>query len=98
MWARVLLLGVLLSFSADLDAAGDDGGQESQNPLNSVCQLPQDKGPCDTLQPRWFYNSRSKRCERFYYGGCYGNDNNFKEFNECERHCVTPGEVQSEEV
>ncbi|XP_070797968.1 actinia tenebrosa protease inhibitors-like [Pituophis catenifer annectens] len=90
MWARVLFLGVLLSFSADLDAAGYDGGQKSQNPLNNDCDLPEVKGPCDNLELRWFHNSKSKRCERFFYGGCYGNANNYKEINECERCCVSP--------
>ncbi|XP_013909920.1 PREDICTED: collagen alpha-1(II) chain [Thamnophis sirtalis] len=32
----------------------------------------------------------SKRCQRLFYGGCYGNANNFKELSECERQCVTP--------
>ncbi|XP_026548439.1 kunitz-type serine protease inhibitor kunitoxin-Phi1-like, partial [Notechis scutatus] len=90
MWARVLLLGMLLSFPADLDAAGGDGGQESQMPLNSDCELPPDKGPCDNLELRWFHNSKSKRCERFFYGGCYGNANNYKDINECDRCCVSP--------
>ncbi|XP_039198311.1 papilin-like [Crotalus tigris] len=91
MWARLLLVGVLLSFSADLHAAGGgDGAQKSQTPVNSTCQLPADKGPCDKLELRWFYNSESKRCERFLYGGCYGNANNFKDINECDRRCVSP--------
>ncbi|KAL7990136.1 hypothetical protein Chor_010490 [Crotalus horridus] len=91
MWARLLLVGVLLSFSADLHAAGGgDGGQKSQTPVNSTCQLPADKGPCDKLELRWFYNSESKRCERFLYGGCYGNANNFKDINECDRRCISP--------
>uniref|UniRef100_A0A8C5RKW6 BPTI/Kunitz inhibitor domain-containing protein n=1 Tax=Laticauda laticaudata TaxID=8630 RepID=A0A8C5RKW6_LATLA len=47
------------------------------------CELPPDKGPCDNLELRWFHNSKSKRCERFFYGGCYGNANNYKDINEC---------------
>ncbi|KAM3841108.1 actinia tenebrosa protease inhibitors-like [Vipera latastei] len=91
MWARLLLLAVLLSFSAGLHVAGGGGGgQQRQAPVNSVCQLPPDKGPGDNLELRWFYNPRSKRCERFLYGGCYGNANNFKDINECDRRCVSP--------
>uniref|UniRef100_A0A8C5RJ74 BPTI/Kunitz inhibitor domain-containing protein n=1 Tax=Laticauda laticaudata TaxID=8630 RepID=A0A8C5RJ74_LATLA len=55
------------------------------------CELPPDKGPCDNLELRWFHNSKSKRCERFFYGGCYGNANNYKDINECDRCCVSPG-------
>nr|A7X3V7.1 RecName: Full=Kunitz-type serine protease inhibitor kunitoxin-Phi1; Flags: Precursor [Philodryas olfersii]ABU68488.1 Kunitoxin-Phi1 [Philodryas olfersii] len=92
MWARVLLLGVLLSLLADLHAAsgGDAGGQKTWNPRISDCELPPEKGPCNNLELRWFYNLKSKRCERFFYGGCYGNANNFKEINECDRRCVSP--------
>uniref|UniRef100_A0A670ZP83 BPTI/Kunitz inhibitor domain-containing protein n=1 Tax=Pseudonaja textilis TaxID=8673 RepID=A0A670ZP83_PSETE len=56
------------------------------------CELPPDKGPADNLELRWFHNSKSKRCERFFYGGCYGNANNYKDINECDRCCVSPGE------
>ncbi|XP_063154167.1 papilin-like [Candoia aspera] len=56
-----------------------------------ICHLPKEKGPCDARDPRWFYNHRSRRCERFIYGGCCGNANNFKLLEECERRCVNPG-------
>uniref|UniRef100_A0A670ZPC9 BPTI/Kunitz inhibitor domain-containing protein n=1 Tax=Pseudonaja textilis TaxID=8673 RepID=A0A670ZPC9_PSETE len=54
------------------------------------CELPPDKGPADNLELRWFHNSKSKRCERFFYGGCYGNANNYKDINECDRFEVFP--------
>ncbi|XP_070600356.1 tissue factor pathway inhibitor 2-like [Erythrolamprus reginae] len=87
MWARVLfLLGALLSLIADLDA----GGQKIWSSRNSNCELPPEKGPGNKLELRWFYNSKSRRCERFFYGGCNGNANNFKDINECDRCCVDP--------
>uniref|UniRef100_A0A8D2L088 BPTI/Kunitz inhibitor domain-containing protein n=1 Tax=Varanus komodoensis TaxID=61221 RepID=A0A8D2L088_VARKO len=52
-----------------------------------TCWLPSDPGPCDGYFPRYFYNSASKKCEKFIYGGCGGNKNNFKTLKECERTC-----------
>ncbi|KAF7248459.1 Fused toxin protein [Varanus komodoensis] len=38
----------------------------------------------------------SKKCERFIYGGCDGNKNNFKTLKECRQTCVEkPGTCPS---
>lgn len=39
----------------------------------------------------YFYNSYSKTCEQFSYGGCYGNDNRFLSKDECESTCGSYG-------
>ena len=48
---------------------------------NDICSLPQKPGPnelsCRAYIPRYFYNSRTGRCEFFVYGGCNGNANRF---------------------
>ena len=54
---------------------------------NRVCLLPKKVGPCEALIPRYFYNIGTKRCERFSYGGCQGNANNFEAIEECEKTC-----------
>uniref|UniRef100_A0A8C7WRZ5 BPTI/Kunitz inhibitor domain-containing protein n=1 Tax=Oryzias sinensis TaxID=183150 RepID=A0A8C7WRZ5_9TELE len=36
---------------------------------------------------RYFYNFKKGRCEIFIYGGCGGNQNNFKTEQECLRRC-----------
>ena len=41
------------------------------------CSLPKKKGPCRYNQQKWYFNSETKKCERFTYGGCGGNANNF---------------------
>eukprot|EP00090_Calanus_glacialis_P003648 TRINITY_DN12682_c0_g1_i6.p1 TRINITY_DN12682_c0_g1~~TRINITY_DN12682_c0_g1_i6.p1 ORF type:complete len:294 (-),score=61.12 TRINITY_DN12682_c0_g1_i6:23-904(-) len=51
----------------------------------SDCQLPPDAGPCQDRITRFYYDGGE--CQRFQYGGCSGNGNNFFSMSECERHC-----------
>ena len=53
----------------------------------SVCGLPVNTGNCAGEYPRWFYNTTSKQCERFLYGGCGGNENKFGKLKECINKC-----------
>nr|P0DN17.1 RecName: Full=U-actitoxin-Avd3p; Short=U-AITX-Avd3p; AltName: Full=AsKC13; Flags: Precursor [Anemonia viridis] len=55
--------------------------------INGDCELPKVVGPCRASHPRYYYNSSSKRCEKFNYGGCRGNANNFHTLEECEKVC-----------
>ena len=52
-----------------------------------VCELDAETGPCKAAKPRYFYNRKTGQCERFIYGGCGGNGNNFRSIEECERRC-----------
>ena len=54
---------------------------------SSNCTLPAVKGPCEAHMPRFFYNATSSQCEKFVYGGCGGNANNFYSLSECLREC-----------
>ena len=49
---------------------------------NAICFLPQKPGPnemsCYAYYPRYYYNSRTGRCQFFVFGGCNGNANNFE--------------------
>ena len=51
------------------------------------CNLPKKVGVCKAALPRFYYNSTTKSCEQFIYGGCRGNGNNFKTKAECEALC-----------
>ncbi|KAL3864687.1 hypothetical protein ACJMK2_006348 [Sinanodonta woodiana] len=51
------------------------------------CLKPQDPGPCHPIHLRWYYNSITRRCETFLYGGCLGNDNNFVTLWQCIQAC-----------
>nr|XP_048675513.1 perlwapin-like isoform X1 [Caretta caretta]XP_048675515.1 perlwapin-like isoform X3 [Caretta caretta] len=56
-----------------------------------VCRLPPERGPCAQLLVRFFYNPAYGTCQRFYYGGCRGNGNNFKTLRACQQACRTLG-------
>ena len=54
---------------------------------NKDCLLPKDSGTCLALFVRYYYDWQQKRCARFNYGGCQGNDNNFASLKKCEQEC-----------
>ena len=56
-----------------------------------VCSLPKETGPCRAYFPSFFYNSETKQCESFVYGGCRGNGNRFSSKSECEEKCLNQG-------
>ncbi|CAH3121610.1 unnamed protein product [Porites lobata] len=55
-----------------------------------TCNLPPETGPCKAAIPRYFFNPYTHECERFTYGGCQGNTNNFKTLEDCEKSCAPP--------
>ncbi|XP_065188681.1 zonadhesin-like isoform X3 [Sycon ciliatum] len=57
--------------------------------LANNCREPKSVGPCKALIPRWFYNTDSDQCERFDWGGCRPNNNNWREESACQRSCNT---------
>ncbi len=44
-------------------------------------------GSCRAAFTRFFYNVTSQSCQRFIYGGCEANKNNFDSQDECEALC-----------
>ncbi|XP_060089490.1 kappaPI-actitoxin-Avd3d-like [Heteronotia binoei] len=81
MAARVLplllLVGLLSIWAGKLSATEAKG----------ICRLPMVRGNCLALIPRWYYNWEARRCQRFEYGGCGGNANNFKTEEDCKKAC-----------
>ncbi|KAL1467938.1 hypothetical protein MTO96_041811, partial [Rhipicephalus appendiculatus] len=61
--------------------------ESEPHPTNPVCYEPKKEGPCKAYVPRYFYNTTTKFCERFIYGGCQGNGNNFPELDVCLKTC-----------
>ncbi|XP_052805845.1 putative uncharacterized protein DDB_G0271982 isoform X2 [Mya arenaria] len=55
---------------------------------NMYCQLPPDTGRCHARYIRWYFNINSQDCTHFQYGGCEGNQNNFKSKADCEQTCM----------
>ncbi|XP_066519664.1 kunitz-type protease inhibitor 2 [Hoplias malabaricus] len=50
------------------------------------CQAGPDVGPCRASMPRYLYNSGT--CQRFIFGGCQGNENNYMSEEECMKTCT----------
>lgn len=53
----------------------------------SFCFHEKDPGVCRGYFSRYFYNKETKLCEVFKYGGCLGNQNNFRSLEECQTTC-----------
>ncbi|KAK7133505.1 hypothetical protein R3I94_015400 [Phoxinus phoxinus] len=51
------------------------------------CTDPPVTGPCRASFTRWYYDPLNKKCHRFTYGGCDGNDNNFETTDQCMSNC-----------
>ncbi|CAN7939866.1 unnamed protein product, partial [Ixodes pacificus] len=45
-------------------------------------------GLCKAYFERWYFDVSAESCERFVYGGCGGNANNYKSQRECEVACL----------
>ncbi|XP_074658955.1 kappaPI-actitoxin-Avd3a-like [Tubulanus polymorphus] len=65
------------------------------------CYLPAIKGVCiyDAHQigiPRYFFNHETKNCEKFFYSGCKGNENNFLAKELCEARCIYKTTIREE--
>ncbi|CAC5397521.1 unnamed protein product [Mytilus coruscus] len=57
-------------------------------PCNKDCRLPKQPGPCKGSFPRYYFNLKTNKCDKFIYGGCQGNANNFKLLTECRDKCI----------
>uniref|UniRef100_A0A4W2G2K6 BPTI/Kunitz inhibitor domain-containing protein n=1 Tax=Bos indicus x Bos taurus TaxID=30522 RepID=A0A4W2G2K6_BOBOX len=53
----------------------------------AFCLKPKSIGPCKGRKIRYFYNAKTRQCQRFFYGGCKGNLNNFYTMALCMNTC-----------
>uniref|UniRef100_A0A8C5QVX3 Uncharacterized protein n=1 Tax=Leptobrachium leishanense TaxID=445787 RepID=A0A8C5QVX3_9ANUR len=71
------------------------------NTLNyeESCAAPKYTGPCRAAFRRWYYDTETRSCATFTYGGCQGNKNNYLSESDCTRTCVDsmpePGKVKA---
>ncbi|NXD89182.1 PPN protein, partial [Chaetorhynchus papuensis] len=56
-------------------------------PYPVMCLLPSAHGPCTNWTTRWYFVGVVGKCNRFWYGSCQGNKNNFASEEECMRAC-----------
>ncbi|KAM9091000.1 papilin isoform 5-T6 [Megaptera novaeangliae] len=54
------------------------------------CLLPSAHGSCMDWAARWYFIASVGQCNRFWYGGCHGNANNFASEEECVSSCRGP--------
>ncbi|KAM9123899.1 collagen alpha-3(VI) chain isoform 1-T1 [Pangshura tecta] len=71
--------------------------EKSLLPVADICRLQKEEGTCRNFTLKWYYDSETKSCARFWYGGCGGNENKFNTQKECEKVCIpahiSPGVV-----
>uniref|UniRef100_H2YTV1 BPTI/Kunitz inhibitor domain-containing protein n=1 Tax=Ciona savignyi TaxID=51511 RepID=H2YTV1_CIOSA len=46
-----------------------------------------DAGPCKGSHLRYYYDRAAMSCQKFLYGGCHGNGNNFETLDACSSQC-----------
>lgn len=54
----------------------------------AFCRVSKVVGRCRASFPRWWYNVTDGSCQRFVYGGCGGNDNNYLTKEKCLEKCA----------
>ncbi|KAK3700036.1 hypothetical protein RRG08_052492 [Elysia crispata] len=53
------------------------------------CFLPKETGLCKAAFQRYYYDSDTGRCQKFVWGGCGGNSNNFRSKSTCQSQCAS---------
>jgi len=59
-----------------------------ENEYRVICSQRREPGPCRGAFQKWYFNSAANECQRFNFGGCRGNSNNFNSYEECVKVCA----------
>nr|XP_040566884.1 papilin-like [Lepeophtheirus salmonis] len=65
-------------------------GGSAERPIK-VCRLEKNIGYCHDQIDKYFFNTHTRKCEKFIYSGCGGNKNNFDNETECNETCTQKG-------
>ncbi|XP_040582817.1 uncharacterized protein [Lepeophtheirus salmonis] len=64
--------------------------RSAERPIK-VCRLEKNIGYCHDQIDKYFFNTHTRKCEKFIYSGCGGNKNNFDNETECNETCTQKG-------
>jgi len=63
-------------------------GKDSNDVKIDDCLQLKEVGPCRASIPRFHFDSKTKSCQKFVFGGCMPNGNNFETLEACEGKCI----------
>ncbi|XP_054565223.1 kunitz-type protease inhibitor 2-like [Eptesicus fuscus] len=69
---------------------GFDGPSSDIFNYKEYCAARVATGPCHASLPRWYFDAKNNSCDRFIYGGCWGNRNNYLSQEACMSSCLGP--------
>lgn len=82
-----------------VDVDGGPGTAEGKDPdhaLGGRCTLPAVAGSCEARFRNYYFDTDVQACRPFYYGGCEGNENNFRSLEQCRQACEAGADLGSE--
>ncbi|KAJ8971143.1 hypothetical protein NQ317_003433 [Molorchus minor] len=82
MMSRVVVFVLVVVFGFGLVSC-----RPSKDNPQVMCKLPEARGHCRALIPRWRYDPSTGKCREFKFGGCDGNENNFSSQKMCMAFC-----------
>ncbi|KAM4696662.1 actinia tenebrosa protease inhibitors-like isoform 2-T2 [Rhinophrynus dorsalis] len=65
--------------------------------FKEYCAAPKFVGPCRASFPRWYYDTTTRTCTKFTFGGCSPNKNNYFTKDDCDMNCAGRSEEDDHE-
>ena len=62
-----------------------------------ICKLEKQVGPCRDMVERYYFDAKMGTCQKFFFGGCEGNKNNFMTLEDCQGRCSMDYSIPIEE-
>ncbi|HEX2966548.1 MAG TPA: BPTI/Kunitz domain-containing protein, partial [Syntrophorhabdaceae bacterium] len=87
-----LAVSLLGSGWNNLNASEINAQSNKTDPLSERCTLKPDSGVCAAAMNRYYYESLTKECRMFIYGGC-GGVVPFNTKEDCEKTSIIPNAV-----